>query len=243
MKSLLLAVAMIGTALQHTHAGLSTWNGSSGLLPNQTTPEWSLIDTAPSADPILAAGTLTLSTSAGSELMVYEQSGSALSMPSVLQIEARLRFVSGTDNFAFRAPVQIGFNLAPFVGNTLSFEQDRIFLLNGNLTVGASAVVDTDDAFHTYRIEVSTLTGAIDVFYDSGASPILQSSTFYDVDANPNTQIIYWGDYTGLESGESEWQSFSHNASAVPEPSTFALGFGVLVIGIISRRRRSHERT
>ena len=65
--------------------------------------------------------------------------------------------------------------------------------------------MDTDDAFHTYRIEVHGVTNGstFEVFYD-GTPTLIGSLYFQDEDQQTE---IFWGSYP---SGESLWQSFRH---------------------------------
>ena len=43
-----------------------TWDGASGLLPDEIIPAWTLVDTASPEDPILTGGILTIATYRGS---------------------------------------------------------------------------------------------------------------------------------------------------------------------------------
>jgi hypothetical protein len=76
--------------------------------------------------------------------------------------------------------------------------------------------VDTDDTFHTYRIEVEGVNvgSGFKVFYD-GVLTLNGALFVADEDEHP---LIGWGDvdYNFGSSGVSEWQSFRHNASVFP---------------------------
>ncbi len=46
-----------------SHAdSIVSWDGSGGLLPDQSSPAWTLFDDATPEDPVLSGGILTLST-------------------------------------------------------------------------------------------------------------------------------------------------------------------------------------
>jgi VCBS repeat-containing protein len=193
-------------------ASSSTYNASSGVLPDAVCPTWTLTDTADPENPLLSGGKLTLSTDTQSENMFYAQQGSAISMPSQLVVEARMRLVSGSSSVAQRAPAVIGFATAPSVGNGLWIGRGEIFLSSGEFTRGPSAAVDTQTAVHTYRIEVATATGAVRVLYDGALK--LTGTTYTSSSDNGPAPRVSWGEGSSFAFGTSEWLSISHNASA-----------------------------
>ena len=232
-------LALCATA-SSASADTVTWNGSSGLLPTQITPPYTLVDNAV-ANPVLSGGILTLNTSSEPlTYMLYDQSGLQLAVPSNLVIEANMRFVSGTSPGTTRAPAGIQFVPAPGLLNFLWIQSDLIFLNQTGDVRGPSAVVDTDGAFHTYRIEVTgqSLGSAVNVFYDNGAIPVLTGALFATAST---TTFIDWGDLTDSPGtgGISEWQSFQHNAG-VPEPNSAIL---LLFTGgcLLARRIRARN--
>ncbi len=230
-------VALAGAASGATYS----WNAASGLFPNQVDPTMVLTDTATPEDPSLSGGVLTLSTSANAELMNYQQTGPAIAMPAILQIDANLRWVSG-NSFAGptspRTPVNIFFTTSAGVGNTLFIGEDRLFLLGAPDVMGPSVVVDTE-AFHDYRITVNgTAAGsAIQVLQDN--IPVLSGTIFNGGVTLFGAERVGFGDGTTLAQGVSEFKSFSHNAAAVPEPSC-ALALCALAMGLATRSRRRH---
>lgn len=195
-------------------AATNTWSGASGVLPDQfVTPlTWTLFDTDPSHSPVLSGDTLTLANSA-STILGYRQSGTRLSVPSHLVIEATMRFVSGTSDHPARAPAGITFYVASGLANHLFIDRDTIFLNSATYVRGVGASVDTDDAFHTYRIEVDGTTSgsSVNVYYDGA---LTLSGSIYDEGLEWGPEIS-WGCLSPAAQGSSEWRSFSHNA-AVP---------------------------
>ena len=125
--------------------------------------------------PALSSDVLTLSTDIDSEMMSYQQSGNDLVMPETLEINANLRYVSGSvsssnqGTFSPRTHVLIAFiTSANRNGNVLFIGENRLFLLNGPDNLGPSVNVDTTTTFHDYRITVNgTSAGStINVFQD-----------------------------------------------------------------------------
>ncbi len=108
----------------------------------------------------------------------------------ILVIEARVKLGSGSTSAATRAPIVVAATTSPNVGSALWIGEDEIFINNADFVKGPTANVDTDDAFHTYRIEV---TGAsVDVFYDGALT--LTGSTFTSVPgATRNCVRSSWG--------------------------------------------------
>jgi hypothetical protein len=232
-------VALAGAASGATYS----WNAASGLFPDQVDPTMVLTDTATPEGPVLSGGVLVLSTSDNPELMNYQQTGPAIAMPSNLQIDANLRWISG-NSFAGptspRTPVNILFTTSTGVGNTLFIGQDRLFLLAAPDILGPNVVVDTE-AFHEYRITVDgTAAGsAVQVLQDGIA--VLSGTIFNGGVSLFGSPRVGFGEGTTLAQGVSEFRSFSHNAAAVPEPAS-ALVICAGALGLVARFRRVDRR-
>jgi hypothetical protein len=214
MKTFLRAVVSASVALcavSPLRAGDAVWNASFGLLPTETPPPW-LFYGEPTNSVFLNPGFLRMETSPEFARATYFQEYNTLSIPTNLVIEARLRFVSGSSAVPGRAPAGIYFYPSKGVANWLWIGKDEIFVNAGARTnKGASASVDTDGSFHTYRIELHGLAAGsrFDVFYD-GTFVLTGLLFFDDEDQEPE---IAWGDIAYEASGISDWQSFAHNAA------------------------------
>ena len=165
----------------------------------------------------MASGVLTIRSEKDvADYVYFRQLEPNILMPSNLWIEARARYVSGTDLIAGRTPMCILFTTEPTVGNSVYIGEDRLSTMTALWTEGAAANVDTDDAFHTYRIEVDGIIAGspFRVYYDGAVT--LTGTTFSDLTANGDVRRVVWGDGTKYEGGVSEWQYVAHNASALP---------------------------
>ena len=219
-----LFVAASGLA-RPASALISRWEASSGLLPDEICQPFGLEDTATPEEPVLGATFLTISTDVDAEHMGYFHSGADVSFTDPLVIEARLRVLSGSGVVTFRAPVEILFTLSPEFGNALYLDVDEIYVLSDNTTKGDSAVVDTDGAFHTYRIEVvvgGLNDGDFEVYYDGVLT--LTGTSFLSLPANGLEPRVSWGARTSFFHGTSEWEYLEHNAAVVDCPEVPALG-------------------
>lgn len=204
------------TASPAVQVNQAEWNASSGMFPDQVCPAWSVSDNAVPEDPVFSNGKLLISTSENSENIYYGQLEPIIVFPDVTVIEARMRVISVSSSSNARTESLIQFAMAPNQGNVLFIGKDEIFLLSGDLVRGASASVDTDDAFHTYRIEINT-NGVVNVFYDGSLA--LTGSTFIsNSGAFPGMRAIYWGNASVLANGVSEWEFFRHNAGRCDSP-------------------------
>jgi hypothetical protein len=193
------------------------WDAGLGRLPHELTPAWDWLGPTSGEQTTIASGVLTISSASNvSDYVLFSQSGTNLTVPNNFWVEASVRFVSGTANQPSRSPVCLGVTTKPDVGNGLWIAKDRIFVQTGLWTIGQSADVDTDDAFHTYRIEVDgTDSGSsLRVYYDGALTPLLTGTTFSDTTANGSVPRVFWGDGTKYEGGVSEWKYVAHNASA-----------------------------
>src|SRR6266404_3472735 len=201
------AAVLLLCCIQVLHAGDSIWTAASGALPTSLNPPWH----PAGGTAVLDNGVLRI-TNPNGQATFYQGDGieTDLDIPTNLVIEARMRLVSGTAIIYF--VTQRG-----DAENWLRIGLDEIFLSAGSRTNrGAVAPVDTDNAFHDYRVEVHGVTtgSVVQVFYDGTLT--LTGSLFFG-DEDEVIQIV-WGTLTG---GESLWQSFRHNASPAPGVSIF----------------------
>lgn len=206
-RSLLLA--LLGVVLAAPAGAQHTWRweASSGSLPDQGCPFWTLVDNS-SATAVLAGGVLTLATTvSGSNNLGYNDVAPDVVVPNPWIIEWRGRFVSGSSSTPSRSAMMV----TPFIGGNIGIgmgiSQDRVYINSADLIVGSSVVVDTDNAFHTYRLVVTGT--AVQVLYDG--NPIL-SGTMYGISGSPSAKLD-WGEVSNLAFGASEWEYFEHNGS------------------------------
>ena len=200
-------------------AAQSTWTAAGGLLPDAIANPYSLNDTADPEDPTLGGGVLTLSTSEDAEIMDYLQSDAQIAPPDPWVIEIEMRHVSGSSSVATRAPVQIFVTTSPNVGMLFQIGADSLFLMADAVTIGQSATVDTDDTFHTYRLEVHG-GGGFDVYYDTVLT--LQGTTYTSASNHGSVQRVGFGPGSTGSHGVSEWVSFSHDGLATSTTTTFS---------------------
>lgn len=243
LRSVLCAAGLLlGTAAQ---AEVATWYASSGLLPTQATPAWTLTDNANPEDPVLSDGVLTIATSAQAETMLYKMEGAAAALPDSgpYWMEATMQYVSGAWNTGWwRAPALMSIRFDNGRLAIAEFRRDSIFLRAGDNTAGAvNNSVDTDGAFHTYRMEVlGTASGStVNLFQDGQL--ILSDNSVYN--AGASTLGVSFGESSLLAYGVSRWTYVSHNMAAVatpvPEPASAALLLlGALGVAATVRRRR-----
>ena len=224
---------------------MSNWDASSGVFPDQVTPAcaaWTLFDNANPEDPVLGSGLLTINTSSDTENMFYIQTEPAVDTSGSFFIESRLKYISGSATDPSKTSTNILFTTAPNIGNGLFIGSDEVYFLTGNNLKGPTASVDTDDDFHTYRIDVGS-SGAFTLSYDG--NNILSGTTFTSIPSNGSQERILWGEASSFATGESEWSFVRHNAldiSCVPEASSLVhLIFGTFGLALIQRIRRTRS--
>jgi hypothetical protein len=216
-----------------SRAAEATWSASSGSSPTAANPPWQYYS-EPTGTATMTPDGLRLDTNPAFARATYFQTADQLSVPSNLVIEARVRFVSGSSDVVGHAPAGVSVYPGQGVANYLWIGKDEIFVNAGTrFERGDAAAVDTDDAFHDYRIELGGTTDGspFRVFYD-GALTLTGSLFPGDEDQLPE---IGWGDIAYDASGVSEWQLFQHNGAAVPEPSAAA---GCFLAGLVLLSRR-----
>jgi len=223
-------------------ADMVMWNASSGQRPDEISAPYSLLDTSPNS-PVLSAGLLTLQTDADAELMTYLMVGSELEMPGMPEIEFNMRMVSQETSFpAIRTGATVSITTQNNVGSALYIGTDEVFFLTNGGLRGPSAAIDTDSAFHDYRIEVDGLAAGSQIrLYQDNLLAISHTLITDSGNYGPQARVLF-GNQTTVAHGISEWTSFHHNAGvAVPEPSSFLLvsmGWAMAVL----RRKKSPSR-
>ncbi len=222
--AMLISSLPFGVARATSHSVVTLWEASSGDHPTEHAPlPWNLFDDATPEEPVLSGGILTLSTSVNAERMTYKQSAAEISMPSTLVIEFEMRMVSGSTSSSARGPVAVPFAVSPSTGNGFQIDVDKVFLNVSNVVPDTPAFVDTDDTFHTYRIEV---TGSVITVYQDDVQ-ILTGSTYTDPAVFGTDLLIGWGMNSSLSHGVSEWKSFQHNAQPPIVTATWADAFAI----------------
>ncbi len=224
------------TIVQASHAATVSWNASSGFGPEAV--GYTLTDTATPEDPTLIASTLTLSTDSIAEVMTYRMEENQLEFASLTQIDFRMRFVTGSENFDQRGGALVSVYVDDDIFTNLWFRSDEVFTTTGSdVRDTSNMTIDTDDVFHDYQLIINgTNPGdTVQLFQDS--SLVLTSQLFTaGLVGLQGAPRIAFGEGTGAETGTSDWQSFSHNA-AVPEPSSTLL-LGLSCAGLAFRRSR-----
>lgn len=191
------------------------WDASDGVFPDLAVPQWNPFGNS-SVAPSFGVGSLRIETTSVTQNQAYIQTAGSLVLPQHFVIELAVWYVSGSSNASSREAISVGFDLSPGIGNLFFVGPDEIFLNqlhNGSNCnqKGNSVAVSTMDGFHEYRIEVDTITGAIDVFYD-GQHSGLTGNTFSAGTQCFSGPRIYWGEGSSSAYGISEWAYVRHNA-------------------------------
>jgi len=183
---------------------VAVWSARDGM-PDTACAPWTISKYPTMGVPVLADGTLTISTSADGEDVAYAQGAEVLQDSRPFVMEARVKFVAGATSHAARS----GATLAFFLGgaaNALMIHDGEVALLAGPQVKGPTHAVPTTDAFHDYRIEANLDSKAIAVWRDQ------QLVLFGQLYADNSSRQIIFGDTTGAAHATSEWQRVSHNA-------------------------------
>ncbi|MFN0184130.1 MAG: PEPxxWA-CTERM sorting domain-containing protein [Aquabacterium sp.] len=235
-----LALALVPSA----QALVTTWDGASNLLPEQVDPKWALVDEG-AGSPSFAGGILTIQTTSNhSARQFYTMRGADLDFSggAPFWLEAEMKYVSGSQTSGWwRAAGHMSFRFDNGRIAVLEIRKDLIYIRNGDNSAGDTAVVDTDDAFHTYRMEaVGSGVGSILNVYQDGVL-VLSDNAVYNAGGLAS---VSFGEASTLATGTTQWRRVSHNMAAVeaipvPEPGTWALlAAGLGAVGFAARRRR-----
>jgi hypothetical protein len=190
--------------------GIARYDATSGLLPEDVCPPWTLFEDASPEDPQLVGDVLVLSTSEDGENMNYRQLDADIAAPAdPFVLEARMRFVSGGATQQISG-AHMAFTLEGKQG-FLVIDDGEIYLFASPFVKGPSASVPTTDDFHTYRMEANLSTGGLTVLRDG--VPTLEGAMYPDASAD----LVAWGDTTRYAHATSEWQFLSHNASTMAD--------------------------
>ncbi len=246
----LAAAAALVAAAPAAQAAVVTWYATGGETPDVAVPQWELVDNASPENPVLASDVLTIGGSAIAEQMYYTMDGANadFSGQATYWLEARLRVnTQSLTTGWWRAPVTMGIGFAG--GGLAIFElrRDHVYLRNGdNSRAAFSNLLDTDDEFHTWRMEVmGTTAGSIVNVYQDGTL-VLSDDSVYNFGSGNR---VFWGDSSVIAGGRSEWTYVSTNLAALRDPGTggtvsapgsLALaGLGLLALGVLRRRSQA----
>lgn len=212
-----LALSLLSPGLAQAQFYSYFWYPGTGLLPDETCPRWTLLNTADVEVPDYNPVRLRLSTSNTGEVMSYtlQDPDFTVSLGGTTFIEFRMRYVSGSTNDATRRVASVLFQSQDPIGgqpmgNILWIGQDEIFLWSADATIGPTAAVDTDDAYHTYVMAWNVNTGVINVYLDGSLVPTLTGAQFFRPQWTAEARIAWGHQYFGAP-GESRWQYIAHN--------------------------------
>jgi hypothetical protein len=243
----LLAVVVVSVSVFQAHAEIESWSASSGLRPDQASTNWTYRGESRSVRPTFYQDYMIISTTQNQRVSYFESAG-CLDIPTNLTIEFRTRVWERNACYDTVSPTAVFLGLGGGLGSVLYLGRDDVWLSGGNNTRGAGTKsVDTDNTFHTYRIELAGLTlgSAINVFYDNSVNPLFTGSVIHDLALNGNDERIGFGDNTRDDSGVSKWDYLWHNAKCVPidivpEPTIATL---LIAGGAMLLARRNHRKS
>jgi uncharacterized protein (TIGR02145 family) len=195
------------------------WQASSGKLPDASCPSWQVGGALFDPNRQLVGDTLLINSTVGlvSDTIFYFQSAPMWHSPSWLNIEFRMKFVSGTRMETGNAAAGVRFAVSDDTASTLYIGQDVAFLSDRSGNQTDSAIFDTDGKFHTYHIVVDSVrhvfvycddTLRISGQMDGGWGPMLPDG-------------IEFGDLATAAMGQSMWLYMKHNAYPFAGDSDF----------------------
>ena len=170
--------------------------------------------------------------------MTYRMEENQLEFASLTQIDFRMRFVTGSENFDQRGGALVSVYVDDDIFTNLWFRSDEVFTTTGSdVRDTSNMTIDTDDVFHNYQLIINGTNPGDTVQLFQDGSLVLTSQLFTaGLVGLQGASRIAFGEGTGAETGTTDWQSFSHNA-AVPEPSSTLL-LGLSCAGLAFRRSR-----
>jgi hypothetical protein len=179
---------------------------SADTLPNLATPAWTIWGTnatptyTSARNGIVTLDTLSSDANAGEAWFIRRETPTA----SAQVIEARLKVYPGTES----AGVLLQFP-GDIYGGDITFMPDRIIVSAAD--GGKEYLLDTTDAFHTYRI--TRYGKEICVGIDGETKPALTVRAPF-LDSVNCSYVILWGDGTGKGDGKADWDYLRYSTEA-----------------------------
>ena len=194
------------------------WQAPSGKLPNESCPFWVYLDGGGRGVSYIIGDTLLINSETGYDYdtVLYQQQAPELISSNYLNIEFRMRFVTGTRSETSNAAAGVRFAVSADTASCLYIGQDVAFLIDNTGAQIDSTVFDTDNDFHTYHIVVDSQR-AISVYYDG----ILRLSGWMSGGwwTTLPSACIAFGDLAMGAAGQSQWLYLKHNAYAFSSDS------------------------
>jgi hypothetical protein len=197
-------VAVAGAQAQ----SLSEWEASSGVLPDEAGLGYTVIQAGNVPAPTLESGVLTVSTSQNADNYYYVQVEPDVEPDRAFTIDWEMRLLSGSSSSTARAPFMMFITIDENVGTLLGIDADRIFFVVAGLNAGPPALVDTDDAFHAYRLEHDGSGGF--VLYQDDVQ-LLSAAAYESAGSHGPLKRFGWGEGSILARGSFEISSMTHD--------------------------------
>jgi len=203
MVALLLCFETVGAQVNYNY----TWEASTGVTPGGVCPGYNMTTllSGKAPIPILIGDTLELSTTSVLDGVYFMQFAPYFVMTDTLIVEFTMRFNSGTSSDTNSSSVNVEIGVKGSLGYFL-IDSNEVFFWSDFNVKGPSAAVTTNDAFHTYRLEIinkDTITAYVD------NALVLKGNMF--TGANALEKIIFGQLPSFTSFGSSSWLSFRHN--------------------------------
>ena len=202
---LLAALFMVTEA---TAQSLSVWEASSGLFPEEAGLDYEVFTSGNVPPPTLESDVLTISTSQNADNYFYLQIEPDVQPARAFRAEWEMRLLSGSSSSTGRAPFMVFITMSENIGMLLGIDLDRIFFLVDGANPGSPALVDTDDAFHTYRLEHDGSGGL--VLYQDNVQ-LLAGNAYESASSHGPNKRFGWGEGSTLANGSFEIKSMKHD--------------------------------
>jgi RHS repeat-associated protein len=200
-------------------AALVGYDSSSGVLPQDGCAKFDVDGNDPGhlVDGVLKTGdTAPYRQTRYSHRLTPGDGRPRMQRVGTLTMEAAARVESSTSDSSIYTGAAIQFIAGPGWTGQLNIGNNEIFLWDAQNHRGASVEVDTTSAFHRYRVEASSETRSVAVYYDNAL--VLTGGLYYVPEFGNITQFAGFGALTNQAGGITAWQYFKNNALTLTCP-------------------------
>lgn len=216
-RPILYAVFMIVLIVGPAQASESLYDPSQGLYPDELScAPWDFFSGNYFGLPVtgtseLLDSSLEISSTGPRDYYYFFQDFTDVSLPETLVIETSLKVNRYEPDLRtqwyLRGVASLSIKSSKYTTG-INIQKGSMHMASGELSIYDPVDVESDDDYHTYRLELDSSTGTSRAYYDG---ELLIEEIAMTTNNPPATVGFSWGDGTNTTAGSTSWRYVKHN--------------------------------